>query len=101
LLAPGQQVQLSGDQMSLVKDPNVPEAVAWKDGFFEFDDSGVADIMRQIARWYDVKIVYAGAVPAGHITGKIPRSTNLSNILKMMELSGVHFTVKGREVEVL
>jgi ferric-dicitrate binding protein FerR (iron transport regulator) len=100
-LAPGQQAQLSGGGMTLVSQANVSEAVAWKDGFFEFDDSGVADIMRQIARWYDVTVVYSGVVPAGHITGKIPRSTDLSNILKMMQLSGVHFTVKGREVDVL
>lgn len=100
-LAPGQQAQFTGGDMTLVSQANVSEAVAWKDGFFEFDDSGVADIMRQIARWYDVTVVYAGAVPSGHITGKIPRSTDLGNILKMMQLSGVHFTVKGREVEVL
>jgi hypothetical protein len=45
-------------------------------------------------------VIYEGAVPAGHYTGIISRQTNLSEVLKMLELSGVRFILQGREIMV-
>jgi ferric-dicitrate binding protein FerR (iron transport regulator) len=102
MLRPGQQASIvHGGKISLMKDIDVHEATAWKDGLFQFNEAGVADIMRQIARWYNVEIIYADGIPPGHITGKIPRNTNLSKVLEMMQLSGIHCKIEGREVIVL
>lgn len=100
MLTPGQQAMGSvrkGD-MAIVQDADVEEATAWKDGFFEFSTADVGDIMRQISRWYDVEIDYVNGLPAGHITGKIPRHTNLSKVLEMMQLSGIRFKMEDRKV---
>lgn len=98
-LRPDQQARLDNHGgIRLISNVDASETVAWKEGLFQFTDAGIADIMRQIARWYDVEIVYADGVPAGHITGKIPRNTNLSEVLKMMQLSGIHFKIEGRKV---
>lgn len=85
----------------MIKQVNGEETIAWKNGLFQFSDDGIAYIMRQIARWYNVKVVYEAGVPKGHITGKIPRNTNLSNVLKIMELSGFQFKISGNKLFVL
>jgi transmembrane sensor len=101
LLTPGQQLQLNKQgKIKLVTDADVQEAVAWKDGLFLMKKAGIASIMRQIARWYDVEVSYSDGIPAGRISGDIPRNMNLSKVLEVMELSGVHFTMNGKKVEV-
>jgi len=32
--------------------------VAWKEGLFLMKKADIASIMRQVARWYDMEIVY-------------------------------------------
>ncbi len=101
LLKPGQQLQLNKDgKIKLVNDADVQEAVAWKDGLFVMKKAGIASIMRQIARWYDVEVSYTDGIPPGRISGDIPRNMNLSKVLQVMELSGVHFVMTGKKVEV-
>jgi len=101
LLTPGQQLQLNRNgKIKLVSDADVQEAVAWKDGLFVMKKAGIASIMRQISRWYDVEISYTDGIPPGRISGDIPRNMNLSKVLEVMELSGVHFTTTGKKVEV-
>lgn len=97
-LSPGQQAQVAPGIGIKRLNVDVDEAIAWKNGFFDFTDADVASIMQQIARWYDVEIVYQAGIPGGHITGKIPRHTDLSNVLQMMELSGIHFKIEGRKL---
>ena len=101
LLKPGQQLQLDREgKIKLVANADVQEAVAWKDGLFIMKKAGIASIMRQIARWYDVEVSYSDGIPPGRISGDIPRNMNLSKVLEVMELSGVHFTINGKKVEV-
>ena len=57
--------------------------------------------MRQIARWYDVDIVYQGAAPTDEIVGKIPRTAYVSEVLHIMELIGIRFKIEGRKIIVL
>ncbi len=101
LLRPGQQLQLNREgKIKLVTDADAQEAVAWKDGLFIMKKAGIASIMRQLARWYDVEVSYSDGIPPGRISGDIPRNMNLSKVLEVMELSGVHFTINGKKVEV-
>lgn len=99
-LKPGQQAVVS-DQEKPVQIHNsidVEEVTAWKDGLFKFNEDGVAAIMRQIGRWYNVDIVYEGAIPKKQIHGTAPRNTNLSTIIKVLSLSGVHVRLEGNSI---
>lgn len=102
LLKPGQQSQASPKGINLLDNVDVEEAIAWKNGDFQFNEN-LEGIMTKIARWYNVEVVYQ-AKPASDLTfsGKISRSRNLSAILKMLEYNGdVHFRVEGRRVTVI
>jgi ferric-dicitrate binding protein FerR (iron transport regulator) len=100
-LVPGQQASISDKgNIEINKDADVDGVVAWKNGMFRLTSSDVSTIMRQLARWYDVEVEFEGGVPAGHITGEVPRNTSLSKVLKVFETSGIHFRIVGKKIVV-
>ena len=57
--------------------------------------------MRQIARWYDVDIAYEGTIPAREFGGKIARNSSIEDVLKILELSKVHFRIEKKKIIVI
>lgn len=102
IIVPGQQAQVNKEgQIRLAKHVDMEAVVAWKDGFFEFGNTSLPVIMRQLARWYDIEIAYQQQTdPHKHFGGIISRSLPLSEILHMLEANGVHCELKGRELTV-
>lgn len=77
--------------------------VAWKKGWFMFNDERIESIMRKIARWYDVEVVYEGRTSAQQVFGgTVNRFENVSKVLEMLELTNaVHFKIEGRKITVM
>ncbi|MVM28557.1 DUF4974 domain-containing protein [Spirosoma sp. HMF4905] len=103
VLKPGEQAQLAlGTQpkLNLVAQVDLEEAVAWKNGQFQFKDTDLPTIMRQIARWYDVEIAFQGRVSDAKFRGKISRDVPLSQFFQILQLSGVNFKIEGRKITV-
>jgi len=75
--------------------------VAWKNGMFLFDGNDVQTIMRQIERWYDVEVHYAGKAPDGHYSGTIGRDKSLMKVLRILEESDLKFKIEGKNLTVL
>lgn len=102
LMKPGQQARVGRDgRMWLDENADVDEAVAWKNGRFQFNEADVEAVMRDIARWYDVTIEYAGKVPAEKFEGEIPRNSSITEVFKILELSNVHCKIEGKKITVL
>ncbi|MBP6686832.1 MAG: DUF4974 domain-containing protein, partial [Lacibacter sp.] len=102
MLKPGQQAMASGNgNLQIHSNVNIEEALSWKNGRMIFNDVNLEAIMRQVSKWYDVDVVYAGAVPDRMFTADISRNTNLSELLKVLELSNVHFKIDGRKLVVM
>lgn len=82
---------------------DVKEAVAWKEGYFYFQDEALEQIMRKLKRWYNIDVVYhAQANSAQTFGGMISSQNYISNILNIMELTDrVHFKIEGRRVTVM
>ncbi|HEX6431712.1 MAG TPA: FecR family protein [Niastella sp.] len=100
ILKPGQQAVIHHSQLT-IHDVDTEEAIAWKNGLFYFDNVDIQSIMRQLSRWYKVQVVFKGKIPARRFAGQVSRNANLSQVLKILELSKVHFTVEGDVVTVL
>lgn len=99
-LNPGQQaiVQPSQDDIRVKDDADVSEVIAWKDGRFLFNSADIETIMRQVARWYDVDVVYQNKT-GKTFSGGLPRSNNVSVLLKILEATGsVNFEINGRQI---
>lgn len=101
LLNPGQQANFYGNQLN-VKQVDPEEAVSWKNGYFRFNDEKIQHVMEQIARWYDIEVVYKGTPTAEGFTGTISRTSNISDVLSMLERTkAVYFNIEGRRVMVM
>lgn len=77
------------------------EVIAWKNGLFNFNNADIKTVMRQLARWYDVDVVYEGALPNEKFDGEISMNSTLAEVFKILELSAIHFKVEGRKVTVM
>jgi len=106
ILQPGQQANLNNKTQKLAKLYNVDieQAVAWKNGYFQFNDADISTVMREIVRWFDVKVVYEGSVPQRKFAGKIPKSSSLIQLLQILEnmerlqTSPVQFKLQGNKI---
>jgi ferric-dicitrate binding protein FerR (iron transport regulator) len=99
ILKPGEQGQWREDgTMHVDSHANIEEAVAWKNGLFHFEGADLAEVMRQLSRWYDVEVVFRGKVPDAKFDGEITRNSNLTEVFKILQLSNVHFTVEDKKV---
>ena len=97
LLKPAEQTALDAQgKLNVIPDVNVQEVIAWKNGFFHFDHTNLQATMRQLARWYDVDVVYQGQLPDHEFQGRIQRDLLLSDVLKGLESDQIHFKLEGR-----
>jgi ferric-dicitrate binding protein FerR (iron transport regulator) len=99
LLKPGQQAVLNGDLK--VSPGDTEGAIAWKNGYFKFSNENIQSVMRKISRWYNVDIEYQGDVTQKVLWGTVSRFENITEVLKMLELTGsIHFKMEGRTITV-
>ena len=99
ILKPGEQAILKNEADKVeIRKANMDEVMAWKNGLFQFDDADITTIMREIGRWYDVEIEYSGKVPQRQFEGKISRDAQLSDVLRILELSDVKFSIVGNKI---
>ena len=68
---------------------------------FHFEKRRLDFIMRELARWYDIEVVYKDPIDASFFA-EMPKNTNLSDALKALQLTGkVRFVIDGKRVTVL
>jgi transmembrane sensor len=111
ILTPGEQAVIadgpgkanrSDNNRIKVNKADVDDVVAWKNGLFHFENADIKTVMRQIARWYDVDVVYEGtAVKNDPLFIEISRNTRLSDVLKVLQESGsAKFAIHGKKITV-
>jgi transmembrane sensor len=102
LIVPGEQsvVNKAGNGTISKHNVNLEKETAWKNGVFSFENDDLKSIMRQVARWYDVDVVYEGNLPDERYFGEISRKSNLSEVFKILELNNIKFDVEGKTVKV-
>jgi transmembrane sensor len=98
LVRPGERASLGGDGTLKAEAADTEEAVAWKNGLFRFNEATIEEVMRQLSRWYDVEVVYVNGPPKDLFRGEIYRNVNVSKVLKVLEASGIRFTVEGKKI---
>lgn len=97
LLKPGQQSLIRAHHLQ-VSTVDLEEAKAWKDGFFYFNDTDLEDVMRQLARWYNVDIAYEGKIPQRSFTGKLYRNVNASQILEILKYKKINYLIRDKKI---
>lgn len=95
VLKPGQQY--ANGQIKYV---DTTEAIAWVSGFFHFENAGIKEVMQQLSRWYNVQVDYVSTVPSQQFEGEIQRSLNLSQVLRLIAGTGIHYTLNGNKLTI-
>lgn len=97
VLRPGEQagIQLNNHAAPVVQKVNPNKVMAWKNDFFNFDNITFSEAMRQLERWYNIKVVYDNGTPKINLFGEISRSLSLQEVLHI--LAGVELKFKMEE----
>lgn len=100
-LIPGQQALMTRDNIT-VQTADIESVTAWKNGNIVFDNENLEGILRKIARWYNVDVIYNVNAPANlTMTGSISRFQPLSVVLEIIEKTNkVKFKIEGRRIMV-
>lgn len=93
LLKPGEKVINNGYNIE-VENADLETELAWKNGNIIFKSASIEEIMRQVERWYDVKVVYEGKLSNRLFSGGISRTSKLSVLLSVLKDSGINFELK-------
>lgn len=114
-LTPGQQARAAGmnkdsnyksseghekvnaeQQIRIIDDVNIEQAIAWKNGRFDFNGYDLPAVMRQLERWYDIQVRYVGEMPKDIFKGELPRDLALDQVLRILGKMEVNFRMEGR-----
>ncbi len=110
MLVPGKQAIVRKSQSAIeIRPANIEEVMAWKNGYFVFEDADIESIMRELARWYNIEVEYSGENTNQRFGGTFSKSKSLSDLLEYLEnLGDVRFkqipgdaSGKGRRVIVM
>ena len=99
VLKPGQQAKITAAQTSrgaltVLNNVDIGKVIAWKNGLFNFNGVKLEDAMQQLARWYDIEIVYEKGIPDITFFGEVSRDVSLAGLLKGLEGAGVNFRIE-------
>ncbi|KAI9452861.1 anti-FecI sigma factor, FecR [Russula earlei] len=106
VIKPGQQAQVANTiaATGIIKvndNVDIDRVMAWKNGVFDFNDATLVEVMKQLERWYDIEVVYEKGVPPFEFVGKMQKNLSLSEVLRGLEVSKVHFRTEDRKLIVL
>ena len=110
LLNPGQQAQVAttpsvnagaSKSIQVIKRIDVDKVMAWKNGIFNFQNADLQEVMRQLARWYDLEVVYENGIPEMKFYGKMARDVSLSKLLIFLKESDVKFRLEDERTLVV
>jgi ferric-dicitrate binding protein FerR (iron transport regulator) len=101
VIKPGEQAVPNGSHEGFtVRNANLEEVLAWKNGYFFFQDADLPVLLRQFARWYNIDINYQGQPRAYQFVGKLPRTAKLSSALKLLEVNDIPFRFENNHLTI-
>jgi transmembrane sensor len=100
MLKPGEQASLTQPSQTshniTVQTTDVNQAIAWKNGLFDFNRANLQTVLRQLSRWYDIEVKFEGDIPARTFRGKITRDLNLSQVTQLLQDVNIKFRIEGK-----
>jgi transmembrane sensor len=103
ILAPGQQAVYHKLQKALqVSDIDVKNVLSWRNGDFIFENEHIVSLMKEVERWYDIRVIYRGNFKRFYFSGIVSRSQPLSAVLDMLVTTEkIKYTISKDRKEVV
>lgn len=101
-LIPGQQADISKlNGQVQITDIETDYYVAWKDGTYRFTDDPLDEIVRFLARHYDLDIRITPSLEKKRFTGRVSSTDTLSDVLKVIgESYPIQYRITGKVVQI-
>lgn len=100
VIKPGEQARVQS-RISVEKEVDLDQVMAWKNGLFNFNGSKLEVVMRQIERWYEIEVVYEKGVPNITVGGEMTKDIPLKGLMIVLEKLDVHYRMEGRKLIIL
>jgi transmembrane sensor len=101
ILSPDEQsLSDATGNISVNRNVNVKEIMAWRERFFHFESADLATILRELARWYDVDVAYEGVISKEKFFMIVRRNSSLSAVLKALQANDIEFNIDGKKLTV-
>lgn len=91
-LWPGDQASTTSTS-TVLKQVQTGNYVAWREGRFSFDGKSFAEVMNEIAHWYDLTIVYEANTPTEELVGDAFRNQNLGLVLRVLDVAEINYSI--------
>lgn len=85
-LKPNQQSEFSSSDF-IVREVDVENILAWKNGFFYFNGQNTSEVLKNIASWYNIDITYKESLNQSQYVGKIPQDLKLNEVVELLEFA--------------
>ena len=92
-LKPGEQSSIEDNKKIHINHVNASDATAWKRGLFQFYDSDIQSVSRQLSRWYDTEIEFNGPIPETKLWGEFHRNETLEKALEILTYFDIKYTI--------
>lgn len=103
-LIPGEQAMVTNNgsplREGMIMNADTDQAVAWKNGFFQYHEADIKAIMRDFSRWYGVKVIYDGNIHERLFSGAIHKDLSLLQALDLLGYANVHFTIENKQITI-
>ena len=99
-LEPGKQTVLGKSGSIETREVDTYLYTAWKEGVFAFKRQRLEEIMKVVARWYDVNIFWENVSQKEvTFTGKMKRYDDFSKVVEVLEMTGnTEFVIKENNI---
>ena len=103
ILQPGEQaIVTNGGGLQVERLASTEAVTAWKEGWFDFRNMTIEQIMQQAKRWYSIDTVIYKAKISKRFDAEILRSESIGKLLSLLEMTGgVHFKIENKTIYVL
>jgi transmembrane sensor len=85
-LKPGEQAIIKRDGSSIKEKVDTDQVLAWRAGFFAFDDESLEQIMNKLSKWYDLTILLDPSIANTKISGRFSTKRKIEDILTYMQV---------------
>lgn len=97
-LTPGQSVVSTSGGLAIAR-VDIEEALAWKEGYFYFNNKSIAEIVDELALWYGLEVDMQLPSSRKEYVGGIKRSSTLAAVCALLhDLSGNQFRIAGKKL---
>ena len=87
-----------GDPLRVTRDPR---SAAWKNRMIFYQDASLKTILDEISRWYNVDVEYKSKETGKKYHINLPRTTEFSEVIRVLREQGAHMLVDRKIITVL